>query len=280
MINKVKVEEAVGMTLAHDVTRVVPGFKGPAFRRGHVIKADDISGFLDIGKEHVFVVNLEEGEVHEEQAALRIARAVMGPGLSLHSTGEGRVDLRATQAGLVRVNVAALNRINSLGEMAVVTVHDATVCREGMVVAGMRIIPLYIREEKLAALERIAGAGSPGVSLAPFVLSEVGLIVTGSEVARGRIVDRFSPVLRAKVEAFGCKVNDKAIVGDDSDLIARTIREFRASGSEVILCTSGMSVDPDDVTPAGIRKSGDEVRFYDLPVLPGAHASSTSRPCS
>jgi hypothetical protein len=270
-MNKVvRVEEAVGMTLAHDVTRVAPGFKGPAFKRGHVITENDISALLDIGKEHIYILTLEEGEVHEDDAAIRIAEAMVGPGLRRTDPKEGRVDLISTQRGLAGIDVDALQEINMLGEIIVATVHDGTVCKEGSPVAGMRIIPLSMADEKLRRLELIASRSAPVVRVDPFRLSKVGLIITGSEVAKGRIVDRFSPVLHGKVEALGCEVNNEAVVGDDSDLIAETITGFEASGSEIVLCTSGMSVDPDDVTPLGITKSGAKISFYGLPVLPGA----------
>jgi hypothetical protein len=271
LISKVRTEDAIGLTLAHDVTKVLPGsFKGPAFRRGHIITREDIPELLNIGKEHVYILRLDEGEVHEDEAALRIAQAVMGRGLSYSNPSEGRVDLTTTQAGLVRIDIAALEKINLLSEIIVATIHDKTVCKKGMPVAGMRIIPLFIREEKLAAMEQIALENQPVINLTPFKLKKIGLVITGSEVSKDRIEDKFSPVLQKKIDAYNCITNNQAIVPDDSDLISRTILDFQEKGSEVILCTSGMSVDPDDVTPEGIRKSGAEVRFYGLPVLPGA----------
>ena len=271
MITKVKVEEAIGMTLAHDVTKVVPGkSKGPAFRRGHVVRREDIPELLNIGKEHIFMLRLEEGEVHEDEAALRIADAVMGPGLKRSTPNEGRVDLTTLDRGVARINVPALEEINLLGRLIVATMHNGTVCDEGTPVAGMRIIPLCIGEEELARVEKIAERAYPVVGIAPFKLSKVGLIITGNEVSKGRIEDRFTPVLHEKVEAYGCTVECETIVPDDSSLIASTIVDFQEKGCEVILCSSGMSVDPDDATPEGIRKSGAQVSFYGLPVLPGA----------
>jgi hypothetical protein len=266
----VRVEEAVGMTLAHDVTKVAPGFKGPAFKRGHVITEKDIPALLDIGKEHIYILTLEEGEVHEDEAAMRIAAALTGLGLKRTDVKEGRVDLVAAQKGLASINAEALYEINMLGDIIVATIHDGTVCKAGSPVAGMRIIPLCIADEKLRRLELIAARSAPVVRVDGFKLSRVGLIITGSEVAKGRIVDRFSPVLHKKVEALGCTVSNEAVVGDDSDLISKTISDFEAGGCEIILCTSGMSVDPDDVTPLGITGSGAKISFYGLPVLPGA----------
>jgi molybdenum cofactor synthesis domain-containing protein len=271
MINVIKVEDAVGMTLAHDVTRVLPGsFKGPAFRRGHIIQREDIPELLKIGKEHVYILTLEKDEVHEDDAARRIARAVMGSHFEYSEPSEGRVNLKTIHAGLVKINIPAIEKINLLGDMIIATIHNNTVCKIGTTVAGMRIIPISIRESRMVKMEQIARKNTPVVDLAPFILSKVGLIITGSEVAKGRIEDKFSPVLQKKVEALGCTVNNRAIVTDDPEAIAAKIKEFQEKGSEVILCSSGMSVDPDDVTPEGIRRSGAEVRFYGLPVLPGA----------
>ena len=259
------------MALAHDLTKVVPGgFKGPAFKRGHIITKDDIPELLSTGKEHVFVLELVEGQVHEEEAALRIAKAVMGKGLSHSLPSEGRVNLKTTGAGLLKINIAALDEINLIGDIIVATLHNNTVCKEGTTVAGMRIIPLFTSEEKLSQMEQIARKNKPVITLAPMKLKNIGLIVTGNEVFKGLIQDGFSPILHQKIEALGCTVNNEEIVPDDPEIIAHTIQKFRAKGSEVILCCSGMSVDPDDVTPQGIRKSGAEVRFYGLPVLPGA----------
>ena len=271
MIDKVEVENAVGLTLAHDVTRIIPGgSKGPAFRRGHIIREEDIPQLLDIGKEHVFVLRLEEGEVHEEEAALRIAQAVAGPDLALTRPKEGRVDLIAEKFGVARINVPVLDQINMLGEIVIATVHSGMVCEKGRPVAGMRIIPLFIADRKLALLEEIAGRQHPPISLLPIHPKRIGLIVTGNEVFKGRIKDGFSPIVHRKVEALGSSINNEAVVPDDPGLIARTILDFQTNGSDIIVCCSGMSVDPDDVTAEGIRQSGAQVRFYGLPVLPGA----------
>jgi hypothetical protein len=271
MIRTVKIEDAVGLTLAHDVTKVSPGHsKGPAFSRGHVIKAEDIPGFLSIGKEHVFVLELEPDEVHEEEAANRIAVAVSGKNFRHTEPHEGKVDLISTTNGLIQINEKGLEKINALGDMIVATMHSNTVCKEGTTVAGMRIIPLFIKEKRLLKMEEIAAIYNPIVNVVPFKLNKIGIIITGNEVFNGTIKDGFSPVLHKKIEALGAEVNNEAIVPDDSDLIAKTIKDFQRKGSEVIICSSGMSVDPDDVTPEGIRKSGAKISFYGLPVLPGA----------
>jgi molybdopterin biosynthesis enzyme len=270
-MKKVRIEDAIGMALAHDLTKVVPGgFKGAAFKRGHIITKDDIPELLSIGKEHIFVMELAANQIHEEEAAIRIAKAIMGQNLTNSAPSEGRVNLKATSPGLLKINVPALDEINLLGDLIIATLHNNTVVKTGTTVAGTRIIQLYTTEEKLAQLEQIAKKNQPLITIAPLKLKKIGMIVTGNEVFKGRIKDGFSPIVRKKVEALGCTVNNQAIVPDDAEVITRTILDFKAKGSEVILCCSGMSVDPDDVTPLGIRNSGAKVAFYGLPVLAGA----------
>ena len=271
MMKKVRIEDAIGMALAHDLTKVVPGgFKGAAFKRGHIITKDDIPELLSIGKEHIFVMELAANQIHEEEAAIRIAKAIMGQNLTNSAPSEGRVNLKATSPGLLKINVPALDEINLLGDLIIATLHNNTVVKTGTTVAGTRIIQLYTTEEKLAQLEQIAKKNQPLITIAPLKLKKIGMIVTGNEVFKGRIKDGFSPIVRKKVEALGCTVNNQAIVPDDAEVITRTILDFNAKGSEVILCCSGMSVDTDDVTPLGIRNSGAKVAFYGLPVLAGA----------
>ena len=194
----------------------------------------------------------------------------MGKGLTHSLPSEGRVNLKTTAAGLLKINVAALDEINLLGDIIIATIHNHTVCKKDTTVAGTRIIQLFTIRSEIGANGKSRRKNQPVITLVPMKLKNIGLIVTGNEVFKGRIKDGFSPILHQKIEALGCTVNNEEIVPDDPEIIARTIQTFKAKGSEVILCCSGMSVDPDDVTPQGIRKSGAEVRFYGLPVLPGA----------
>ncbi len=271
MLKKVELDEAVGMVLGHDITKVVPGkFKGPAFRRGHIIKKEDIPELLSIGKEHVYVMELEEGEVHEEEAALRIARAISGSGVVLSEPKEGRVNLKAKIPGLLRIDTHLLKEINSLGEAIVATVHTNSVCHEGMEVAATRIIPLFTTEAKLSEIEQICQRGGKVVEVTPVKKKRVGVIITGNEVFKGRIEDKFGEIIKEKTEALGSIINHQIIVPDDVDLIAQAIAEMRTKGSEVIIICGGLSVDPDDVTVDGVKKCGAEIISYGAPVLPGS----------
>jgi len=271
MLRKIRVEDAVGLKLAHDHTRIVPGkFKGAAFRRGHVVRKSEIPKLLDLGKKQVYVLKLERGELHEDDAGRRIARAIKGKGLRLRGPREGKIDFLAKTFGLLKVNLALLARINSLGSIIVSTRHNLTSVRPGEVVAGTRIIPLTIREGKIRKIEEICGKGGPVLEVLPFRPKKVGILVTGSEIFEGRIKDRSAGIVKRKVEALGSKVVKEAVVTDNVLEIAVQIRKMKAAGCQVIVATGGLSVDPDDVTLAGIRKAGAKVLFYGVPVLPGS----------
>ncbi len=266
----IRVEDAVGSVLCHDITRIIPGkAKGPAFKKGHIVGEQDIAELLKLGKEHLYVWELSSGLVHEDDAALRIARVLQGEGMALTEPSEGKVKLVARTDGLCVINEERLLQINMVEEIVVATVSNARPVKKGDTLAGVRVVPLVIAEEKLALVERIA-RGSGVMAVRPFIPYRVGVITTGSEVYHGRIKDEFGPVVRKKVEAFGCQVINHIIVPDDRGRIAGAIRELLAGGAEVILTTGGMSVDPDDVTPSAIKEAGATIVAYGAPVLPGA----------
>lgn len=271
MLKKIKVEDAVGMRLAHDLTRIVPGeFKGAAFRKGHIVRKGDIPKLLDLGKKQLFVLKLAPGEIHEDEAAKRIARAIAGQGISLKGPKEGKVDFLARTSGLLKINLLALREINAIGAVILSTRHNHSRVHPGELVAGTRIIPLSTRESKIKKIENICRKEGPPLNIIPFRPKKVGVIVTGSEIFEKRIPDRSAGIVKKKVEALGSKVVKNAVVPDDPFLIAEKIREMKSAGCQVIVTTGGLSVDADDVTLEGIQKSGAEVVFYGVPVLPGS----------
>jgi len=271
MHRKIKVEHAVGLKLAHDHTQIIPGkFKGVGFKRGHIVRRGDLPKLLDLGKREVFVLSLRPGEVHEEDAAKRIARAVVGRNLKLGVPREGKVDIVAKTFGLLKIRVDALKRMNRIGAVILSTRHNHSLVRPGDVVAGTRIIPLFIQEAKVARAEEIGCVLGPVIDLLPIRSKRVGILVTGSEIFEGRIRDRSADIVRGKVEALGSKVTKTAVIDDDPSRIGDEIAGMKRAGCQVIVTTGGLSVDPDDVTLAGIRRSGAKVVFYGTPVLPGA----------
>ncbi|WP_018130961.1 molybdopterin-binding protein [Effusibacillus pohliae] len=270
-MREVHVRDAVGMRLAHDLTRIVPGeFKGRIFKKGHVIREEDIPLLLDIGKEHIYVLDLQPGELHEDDAAIRLSRAVMGDHLTVSEPSEGKVSLASGIHGLLKVDIEALLMINSIGELAVVTKKTNRVVQPGEEVAAMRAIPLVIAEQKIVQAETIAKMSAPVITVLPFRSLKVGIVTTGSEIVTGRIADRFGPRIREKLAPFGAVVLGQKIVGDQKADIQAGIREFLAQGAELVICTGGMSVDPDDRTPGAIHELATEVVAYGMPILPGS----------
>ena len=265
----VPVQEAVGMVLCHDMTRIVPGeTKGPAFRKGHIIAEEDIPVLLEIGKEHVYVLHLEPGTIHEDEAARRIAEAAAGPGITLSQVCEGRINFEAAP-GLLDVNVEALNRINSIEEVVLATLHDGQQITEPRAVAGTRVVPLVIDEAKIRRVEAICAEYPYVVGVRPFIRHRVGLVTTGSEVYSGRIQDKFGPVIRRKFDQLGSEVMDQRLTSDDPVMTRDAILAFIAEGADMVVVTGGMSVDPDDQTPTAIRATGADIITYGSPTFPG-----------
>ena len=265
----IAVRDAVGSVLCHDITRIVPGeCKGPVFRKGHVVTEADIPTLLDVGKEHLFVFEPEPGMVHENEAAGRIVDRVAGRNLLRSEPVEGKITLQAACHGLLRVDTDALARVNSLGEIALATLHSLQEVKEKQAVAGTRIIPLTIREEKIAELER--QVATPVVEVLPLRPVSVGIVTTGSEIYHGRIKDGFGPVLEKKCASWGCPIMGQKLTSDDVALTSAAIREFITAGAGMILVTGGMSVDPDDRSPLAIREAGATIVSYGAPMFPGA----------
>ncbi|SMC65360.1 molybdenum cofactor cytidylyltransferase [Desulfocicer vacuolatum DSM 3385] len=269
-MKSIPVEKAVGMILCHDITEIVPDiFKGPAFKKGHVITAADIPRMLDIGKRHIYVSDFE-GRVHENDAARRIALAASGSGIELTQPVEGKVTFVAQHQGLLKINVEALEKINAIDEVMFATLHTLQTVKEKQDLAGTRIIPLAIEDEKIKAVEEICRTHFPIIEIKPFAPLKVGMIITGSEVFSGRIKDKFGPVVKKKFKDLGSDVFREILVSDDREMTVNAIHELVADGAQMIALTGGMSVDPDDQTPASIRAAGGDVVTYGAPVLPGA----------
>jgi molybdenum cofactor synthesis domain-containing protein len=272
MYTTVRIEDAIGLVLAHDVTEIRPGeFKGPAFRKGHRIGADDICHFQRLGKSHVYVLAVDADHLHENDAALAIAAALCGPGVGFDGEPkEGKLLLTAQRAGLLTVAVEALERFNRLGEIMCASRHTHTRVAAGDVVAGTRAIPLVIRKTVVQEAVAIAEAQSGIFSVRPLRQARAGVVITGNEVFHRLIEDRFEAIVRAKIADLGSETSEVTVAPDDPDIIAAEIRRLIGNGADLILTTGGMSVDPDDVTREGIRRAGGRADLYGAPVLPGA----------
>ena len=262
-------KNAVGTVLCHDITRIVPGeFKGVAFKKGHIIKEEDIPELLKLGKDHLYVWEKKEGTLHENEAAERIKNHAAGEGLIFGEVKEGKIDFFAEEDGIVSIDTDELLKANSIGEIIISTIHNNTPVKKGEKIAGARIIPLVINKEKIKRLEEICNKRF--ISVKKTNPRKTAVITTGNEVFYGRIQDKFGPVIKSKVGEYNCEVVSHVFSPDDKEKIKHNLMEALESDAELIICTGGMSVDPDDMTPTAIKEIGGELVTYGSPVLPGA----------
>lgn len=269
-MKKIPVQDAIGSVLCHDITQIIPNkIKDRAFKKGHVIKEEDIPVLLSLGKDNLYVWEKKEGMLHENDAASRITKLTAGNGLKFSEVKEGKINFIAEHDGLLKIDTELLYKLNSIGEMILVTLHNNYPVKKGKKVAGTRVIPLVIDEEKIKKAEEIIGEEKI-VEVVPYTTMKVGIVTTGNEVYYGRIKDAFGPVIREKVEEYGCEVLGQTILADDEKEITKAIEKWIDKGAEMVICTGGMSVDPDDVTPTAIKKTGANIVTYGAPVLPGA----------
>lgn len=271
-MQKIRVEDAVGAVLIHDMTQIIPGeSKGPRFRKGHVVREEDIPILMSMGKEHIFIWDRTPGLIHEDTAAERLARAVAGLGIDFSKPVEGKVALSAEYSGLLYANEAGILALNSLENVVLATLHNFRPVQQNQTLAGTRVIPLMINEEVILEAERVASTfQEPILQVRPLKHWKVGIVTTGSEVFHGRIPDKFGPVLRSKVENWGSEVIGQSFATDNIPMIQQKIQEHLTNGAEIILVTGGMSVDPDDVTPTAIKEMGAALITYGSPVMPGS----------
>ena len=262
--------EAVGQVLCHDITQIIPGVtKDAVFRKGHIITEEDIPVLLSVGKEHIYIWEKNENILHENEAAEILRDICMGEHMKPSEPKEGKIELTAEIDGLFLADTARLKAVNSLGRMMIATRSSGVPVKKGDKLCGTRIIPLVIEKEAMAKAKEVAG-DTPLLQLKPFRPRKYGVVTTGSEVFHGRITDKFTPVIEQKLTAYGCEMVAHEICDDDDKGITAAINKMLADGVEMVVCTGGMSVDPDDRTPLAIRNTGASIVSYGAPVLPGA----------
>jgi len=269
---KLAVAEAIGTVLAHDITEIRPGeFKGRAFKKGHVIRKDDVCHLQRLGKEHLFVLNIADDEMHEDDAAYALAHALMGEGVKIKGEPkEGKINIVAKTDGLLKVNKDALLAFNMLGDVMCATLHGNTVVKKGQTVAGTRAIPLIVKKDVVEAAVRIGSQAGKIIQVREIRKPKAGVVITGNEVYYGRIKDAFAPIIKSKIEAIGGEIVSVYYAPDDEAFIEARLRELINAGADLLITTGGMSVDPDDVTKFAIGNLGAGDITYGSAVLPGA----------
>ena len=270
-MKRIRIQDAVGKVLGHDVTQIIPGvYKGPRFKRGHLIKKEDIPEFLKMGKEHLFVMEPRPGILHEDEAALRLSKAFAGPYVECQGPSEGKVTFFSKIHGLLKIHLPLLNRINQTRNIILSTLHRYTPCQPGMAIGATRIISLTTTEKLIQKVENWCNLEGPILEILPYRKRDVGVIVTGTEFYKGMTRDRFDDTVGKKISGYGAQTVLKRVVRDRANQISLALSNFMDKPLDLILVTGGLSVDPDDVTRAGIRRAGTKIIFYGTPVLPGA----------
>jgi len=269
-MKKIDTADAVGQVLCHDITEIVPGkFKGRAFKKGHIIREEDVEKLLSLGKDHIYIFEITEDELHENDAALILGKIGKGGNVELSTEiKEGKINFYSEVEGLLKVDKEHLFKLNMLGEISFATLPENIPVKKGEMVAGARVIPLIIKRDKMDRAEEISSEKI--IDILPFKKMRVGVVSTGNEIYYNRIVDKFGPVVKEKVEEYGCEVIGQIIVPDDMEKIVEAGKNLLKKGAEMLVFTGGMSVDPDDLTPTAIMKMGGDLVSYGSPVLPGS----------
>lgn len=266
----IRTEDAVGHVLCHDLTQIIKDkYKDARFRKGHIVTREDIPVLLSMGKENLYIYEMTPGMVHENDAAERLLKLCRNDNMTRSDVKEGKIELKASCDGLFRVRSKKLLAVNSQEDIMIATRKGNTPVHKGDKLAGMRVIPLIIEEEKLKKAEEAAGS-EPLLELLPYIRKTACIVTTGNEVKKGLIKDTFTPVVIEKLKAYGIETIATTQSGDGVENVRKAICDMRQKNPDIILCTGGMSVDPDDNTPGGIRASGADIVTYGAPVLPGA----------
>lgn len=267
-ITEIDIEQAVGLPLAHDLTRIdaKSHTKGARFKKGQIITESDLPVLKEMGKEHLSILELEPWEMHEDDAACALCCVLKGDNCSASDPDEGRITLQADIDGLLDYDASMVHRINEDPDWVLATVPPHRPVRAGQPVAGFRIRPLVMDRNRV----KRAASAAKKINVVPFEPLKAGLVTTGREIVEGRVEDAFADKFRKKLSAYGGSMIGQRFSTDDSEEIASAIRAFIDEGADLVVCTGGMSVDPDDRTPGGIGLVAREVAFRGVPILPGA----------
>ena len=274
-MKKINVRNAEGYELCHDITQILPGeFKGAKFLRGQIIRKVDIEILISLGKENIFVMEEEDKEknlIHENDAAMFIVEKLNldKEFFEISDIREGKINITAKEDGILKIDINTLNKINKIGEIILVTKYNNSYIKKGETVAATRVIPLLIEKSQLDEMKEIVKDRNVLTFKKIDKNKKLALITTGNEVYNGIIKDKSKEALLKKYKKYEINDIEQVFSQDDKDTIKKYIKKFE-NEKDIIMCTGGMSIDPDDVTPSAIRESNWEIVTYGTPVLPGA----------
>ena len=247
-----KTTEAVGQVLCHDITQIIPGVK--------IWENDETMMHENEAAEVLYRMSVCGTNSNEADAEGHCEATQSGDLDDIVSkmhpspVKEGKIEVIADCDGLLKVDSEKLKKVNSFGEMMIATRHGNTT---------------VIKKDKLEAASHICDDG-PILDIKPFVVRKAAIITTGNEVYHGRIQDAFTPVIEKKIAEFGAQMMFHDVFDDDDKKITDGCLRAIEAGAEIVFCTGGMSVDPDDKTPLAIKNTGARIVSYGSPVLPGA----------
>lgn len=265
----INVRDAVGVALCHDITKIVPGeFKGVAFKKGHIIREEDIEELLSLGKDHIYIWDDNEELIHENEAAEELFNMAFGEGTVAAEAKEGKIEIFAKIDGLLKIDVEKLIELNSIEEIVLSTIRNNTVVKKGDKIAATKVIPLAIKKDKLIEAGKLLKEKI--IKIIPIIPKRIAIVTTGSEIYYGRIKDASKMAISKKIEKYNCEIIGQSILPDDKEKIKEAVIEWINKGAELILCTGGMSVDADDITPKAIEEVTGEIVSYGTPIFPGA----------
>ena len=157
-MKEIRTEDAVGHVLCHDITQIIKGVtKDAVFRKGHIVTEEDIPLLLSVGKENLYVWEKQEGMLHENEAAEVLREICQGEHMHPSDVKEGKIELIADCDGVLKINGEKLRAVNALGEMMIASRHGNFPVKKGDKIAGTRVIPLVIEEEKMNRAKEVAG---------------------------------------------------------------------------------------------------------------------------
>jgi molybdenum cofactor cytidylyltransferase len=269
----VPIDEAVGKILAHTVGGAGDGCTIP---KGKTLQEADILAMRELGRKWVVVAEPEAGDLAEDAAAGRVARALAGAHLTCSKPDLGRVDFHAQSLGVLQIDLEKLAHINAVAGFSLATVLAHILVEPQQIVATLKVIPFALAESAVCRAETICAAGGPVLSLRPLKPEAVALILCGAATARQRVMDTFRRPIEARIEALGSHLGAAAFVNtDEEDLgeqsLAQSLRRAVDGGAGLVVLAGELAItDRRDVAPRAVERAGGAVICFGAPVDPGS----------
>jgi len=251
------------MVLCHDVQ-----CDGARLRKGHVLAEDDVPALRTAAAAELHVIELEAGDLHEDEAGRRVAAAVAGDGVEVRAPSGGHWPLVATRRGVVDVSVDALRRANTIDGVCVYTLFDGQIVDAGEHLGRAKVTPLVLDGRLVDEAERVAREAAGLIRVRPFHARRVGAVV--QETLGPGAAARFRTALGEKVAWFGSTLLEPAFVRPDEEALVAAITHVIAGGAELLVLAGGKAMDPLDPSWLALRRLGVAVERFGVPAHPGS----------